>query len=500
MILAAPLVIPFAEAIGISIAALGMAKVADKVNEYIQDNPEQSMKILSTIIPGVGIGEIFMNKSKGDEEVSETEVTVESEPRSKKEIVLEGLRKAREGKGNYSSPDAEGPAVSGRGNIIRGLEDAGKVDSDPNYDASKKYQGYKRFLKKADGGAIGIEVLFEEKNPRQGLFMGGSPLDGQALNIYNSMNAYGFDDQAIADALSAQGLYTAGGATPAIPDTTQNVSYGLQTGNDGGGGITALDPLNTRTNIAPSINRNDRSFIDPLNEKIANQMTVQNPNLNKYTTEEIVSMNPDMFDIKTDKGFIGNTIDNFKTMGGSLMNTLSGSKVGQGATTFKNRAFTPMMALMNTRNPLNPGAFNYSPNLQEQMDFLSGQPNMIGQDPSSGLTKYGIGSVLSGQNVVSGFGTNDYEQQLQKKKDYFEKRIAANKKYNKTTYQNTLREIQAEQDRQAARLAEQLAEAQKEIAAKGYKDYGQGGADSPDTSNMDAQGNYDDSEDPGQTE
>ena len=40
MILAAPLVIPFAEAVGISIATLGMAKAADMVNDYIQENPE----------------------------------------------------------------------------------------------------------------------------------------------------------------------------------------------------------------------------------------------------------------------------------------------------------------------------------------------------------------------------------------------------------------------------------------------------------------------------
>ena len=74
-VLAAPLVIPFAEAVGLSVATLGMAKVADMVNEYIQENPEQSMKILSTIVPGVGIGEIFMKKGK-DEEVEE-EVEVE---------------------------------------------------------------------------------------------------------------------------------------------------------------------------------------------------------------------------------------------------------------------------------------------------------------------------------------------------------------------------------------------------------------------------------------
>jgi len=259
--------------------------------------------------------------------------------------------------------------------------------------------------------------------------MGGDPLTGQALAIYNSMNAYGFDDQAIANALQEQGYYTPPGETTDTPDTTIK-PIGYQSGNGGGGGITELTPLNTGTNISSGINRNDKTFIDPLNEKIANQMTIQNPNLNKYTTEEIVSMNPDMFNIKTDKGFIGNTIDNFKTMSGNLIDKFSGSKVGQGATKFKNMAFTPMMALMQKRNPLNPNASNYNPNLQPQMDFLEGITGskitgtsgnlkttdglaMIGRDPNSGLTKYGPGSVLSGQNVVSGFGTNDYESQLQ---------------------------------------------------------------------------------------
>ena len=86
MILAAPLVIPFAEAVGISIATLGMAKAADMVNDYIQENPEESMKILSTIVPNIGIGQIFANKEdSGDDE----EVEVEEDTRSKKEIVLE---------------------------------------------------------------------------------------------------------------------------------------------------------------------------------------------------------------------------------------------------------------------------------------------------------------------------------------------------------------------------------------------------------------------------
>ncbi len=38
-ILAAPLVIPFAEAIGLSVATLGIAKASDMVKRYIKENP-----------------------------------------------------------------------------------------------------------------------------------------------------------------------------------------------------------------------------------------------------------------------------------------------------------------------------------------------------------------------------------------------------------------------------------------------------------------------------
>ena len=41
MILAAPLVIPFAKAVGLSVGTLGMAALADQVNDYIQANPEE---------------------------------------------------------------------------------------------------------------------------------------------------------------------------------------------------------------------------------------------------------------------------------------------------------------------------------------------------------------------------------------------------------------------------------------------------------------------------
>ncbi|BCV04011.1 MAG: hypothetical protein CM15mV77_390 [uncultured marine virus] len=69
--------------------------------------------------------------------------------------------------------------------------------------------------------------------------MGGSPLEGQALAIYNSMNATGATDQQIADRLSSLGLYDPNASTP--PDSGDNIiGSQINQGGGGGGGITEL--------------------------------------------------------------------------------------------------------------------------------------------------------------------------------------------------------------------------------------------------------------------
>jgi hypothetical protein len=53
--------------------------------------------------------------------------------------------------------------------------------------------------------------------------MGGDPLTGQALSIYNSMSAFGFNDQQIANALQEQGLYGGDNNTNNQVTTVQDV-------------------------------------------------------------------------------------------------------------------------------------------------------------------------------------------------------------------------------------------------------------------------------------
>jgi len=91
------------------------------------------------------------------------------------------------------------------------------------------------------------------------------------------------------------------------------------------------------------------------------------------------------------------------------------------------------LGIMNFRNPLDPNSANYNRNLKDQINYLSGT---IGTQSSPYQFRSGKGSsVLAGKNLVSMFGTNDYNKMLQKRIDYFnkfkEKRgltIAQNKK------------------------------------------------------------------------
>ena len=88
--------------------------------------------------------------------------------------------------------------------------------------------GYESY---ADALARTRQMMGLKDGGRVGLFMGGDPLTGQALSIYESMNAYGFTDQEIANALRAQGLYD---VTPAV--TTPVINKAPNIINQGGGG------------------------------------------------------------------------------------------------------------------------------------------------------------------------------------------------------------------------------------------------------------------------
>ena len=218
---------------------------------------------------------------------------------------------------------------------------------------------------------------------RVGLFMGGPALEGEALNIYNSMNTYGATDQEIADRLTSLGLYDSNASTP---DPTPDPGQGNTIGYQGG----------------------DNSPVSLFGKNLTSTFTRPPGSEPKISKDAFFGLGK--FFQGKEKGTLGDR--RLKAYNNPMLPSFVG-------------------ALGKKMSPFNPNSKNYNPNMASQLNFLEmgtiGDEtglSLVGYDPGSGLMKYGSDSVLAGKNVISGFGTNDYEKMLM---DYIGK-MSVNKK------------------------------------------------------------------------
>ena len=189
MPLAAPLILPFAELAGITIAGLSMAAASQKVGDFISDNPELSKQILTTLLPGgVGLNTLF-KKEAGITLEDVEEMTDEEAADLSKEDKAEIMKEVGKSKGG----DKRQRMIEISEKL--GLSGKGKEEQDFVDEIEERYEGtvrekkptfdYKKFFRNrnADGGAIGIEVLFEEKKDggRIGFANGGENIIGADL-------------------------------------------------------------------------------------------------------------------------------------------------------------------------------------------------------------------------------------------------------------------------------------------------------------------------------
>jgi hypothetical protein len=230
MPLAAPLILPFAELAGITIAGLGMAAASQKVSDFISANPEASMEILNMIVPGSkGLETLFKKKAKEDSDDESVEVAPED--RTKEERAKEIKKRFKEGKGDKREigkkayeevikpvKDIE-DLLEGEKRYDGSLEDAPK----PKFDFTKFFRN-----RKADGGAIGIEVLFEEKKDggRIGFANGGENIIGADLKDERPFYQQVVEDRII-DLIPAD-IATAHGKAMYTPQGIANTSNSIR--------------------------------------------------------------------------------------------------------------------------------------------------------------------------------------------------------------------------------------------------------------------------------
>ena len=675
MIQAAPLVISFARlvpALEKLVGAVGISTLTAKVNEHIEENPEESAMILKTLVPNLGIGEIFMKKGK-DEKVEE-EVDIEDmDPRDltdaeKRKIMRDTAKsggdvreKMKEAYEKFIKPGQDRTFEEAEERYEGGLEDVKK----PPFD-------YKRFFRKADGGAIGVESLFEERTPfrfggrgyqggrntgvsrgggrsaamgmggkqRGGTFSaptptgGGGPrtpsgvtvtnktkpqtykynvkptidrfqkglfnklsklanlgkisdleaeaisktglpsatgvisdarhlaamnelskslspfggkvgefigdagaftaglinevpalgrglskenldaikedivanfgvfstpqtttaeqiyaskglkkggrvgfnvggiTDPAALSIYNSMNAYGFSDQEIADAITAQG-YDAGTLgqtttpdTPTAPTPGEGIiGIDLQQ-RDTGGGFNPFGPLQS-------------TFTKDLSGIKGFEGLTPFEQMNKYKAQTQDNMfGLGRFFQPKIKGTLGNRLQKQFEFGQKLP--------------------SPLARIAGAQSPFNIDSKNYNPDFVDQLNYLELGDDLIGMS-SVGL-KYGSGSVLAGKNVISGFGTNNYQKALEK---FIAKARGDRKIKAQTELDNFLAAEKArkEAERQQALTIAQAAQRSRDRDRidRAYREEtgGQAGSYGTGESGVQSDGSYNDPFDPG---
>ena len=151
------------------------------------------------------------------------------------------------------------------------------------------------------------EVIRDIKGPifaaadggRVGFFMGGPALEGEALSIYNSMNAYGNTDQQIADKLQSLGMYTPPGSTPDTPDTPQTVN---QLGYVGRGDDNPYAGL--------YVDQTDYGF-NKKNYGPGQKLEINPAAVGMSFYDSTTGTSTPNKTVKEDKGIIGRTIDSF---------------------------------------------------------------------------------------------------------------------------------------------------------------------------------------------
>ena len=219
----------------------------------------------------------------------------------------------------------------------------------------------------ADGGRVGYDI-------------GG--LTGQAKNIYDSWIAAGHSSEAALDYLTSRGMYEADdGGVESIINTQQSIGPQV-----GGEGIRGLDLTYTPGAVA----KTSPIGVDP--------STVNVQEIDDYGTYAPRTGVMGMWD---------KTKDFFSNLGTPRVRGTLGTRMA-------NQPNIPLPGALAAYSfsPFNEKSRNYNPNLVDQLNYLEMQDGMIGRDQGSGLLRYGPESVLSGKNVVSLLGTNDYEKML----------------------------------------------------------------------------------------
>ena len=261
MVMAPALLIPFAEAAGLTIAGLGAIEIGKKVQDFVDNNPDATMEILTMLVPGgQGLSTLFKKKAKPVEE--EIEISVEEkDPRDL----------TRKEKAKIMKETAKSSSNKSR-DMKKAFEDVIKPgkEEDEFLEGEERYDGGLEEVGKAKGYDYRDFIPFRKKYN-----LGGLTTQGQRLS--DSMSSYGFNEMEIAQALDEQQLYP------------ESMTLGLQQEAVVPPRVQPILPINQgdSSGITTNINRSNPNF----DYEFAALGNLANPNNVALTEEEQKTLN-----------------------------------------------------------------------------------------------------------------------------------------------------------------------------------------------------------------
>ena len=268
MVMAPALLIPFAEAAGLTIAGLGAIEIGKKVQDFVDNNPEKSNKILTSIkesalmtLPGsMGLNTLFKKKAKPVEE----EIEISVEEKDPKDLT-------KKEKAEIMKETAKSSSNKSR-DMKKAFEDVIKPgkEEDEFLEGEERYDGGLEEVGKAKGYDYRDFIPFRKKYN-----LGGLTTQGQRLS--DSMSSYGFNEMEIAQALDEQQLYP------------ESMTLGLQQEAVVPPRVQPILPINQgdSSGITTNINRSNPNF----DYEFAALGNLANPNNVALTEEEQKTLN-----------------------------------------------------------------------------------------------------------------------------------------------------------------------------------------------------------------
>ena len=156
-------------------------------------------------------------------------------------------------------------------------------------------------------------------------------------------------------------------------------------------------------------------------------------------TPDLYSNEPTMMNLKRD-GIMGT--DQAQKKDGILQNIKN-----WGTNILDNTMFGKFAAM---NNPLNPNAANYNPRLQGQVEDLNKINFLSGSSGQTGPYRI-TGGPLQNKNLVSMFGTNDYDEMLAKRAAWFQRRKDLKKGFSQKNWDAVIAEQKARAGENEAR-------------------------------------------------